>query len=139
MGTLEQFRGSERILIVDDDPEVTRGVRRVLERLGYHVRVAANPGQALLVATGDQASIDLAVVDVVLPELNGLALARRLVSLRPGVRILLVSGFTGAEVLSTEEEPFRRRAAFLRKPFTLEELAGRVRELLDDGPEGPGG
>ena len=120
-------RGTETILLVEDDAAVRNIGRRVLEGAGYRVVVAANAGEALLHAERVGASVDLVVTDVVMPGMNGRELADRLVPLCPRAAVLYVSGYT--------DESLERFGVlgrhFLPKPFTGRALTAKVRELLD--------
>ncbi len=119
----------EVVLVVDDEDGVRALVSRLLGRQGYVVLEARGPGEALLLAERHAGTIDLLLTDVMMPTMNGKELAERLVALRPGLHVLLMSGFTGDVLAAHLGEP----AAFLQKPFTEEALALRVRAAhLDD-------
>lgn len=128
------LRGEESVLVVDDDPDVRRSVSRILDRLGYRVFAAGGPEEALGIALSEE--VDLLVSDVVLPRLNGLALAHTLSSLRPRMKALYISGYERDELEGLDEgallsEPDVR---FLQKPFTPEELGRAARGILDGAP-----
>ncbi len=120
--------GSETVLVVEDDDQVRSLVRRVLLGAGYSVLEATDGNEALRVAREYRRTIDLLLTDVVMPELTGLELAHRLAEFRPEMRVLLVSGYTEAAIMSPgfldPETPF------LQKPFTPTELLNRIREVL---------
>ena len=118
-------RGSETILLVEDEETVRDLTRRALELNGYRVIAAAAPTEAL--ELGEDVRYDLLLTDVVMPQMRGGELARRLRDDRPGLKTLFMSGYLDGEALLGEEGP----AAFLQKPFSLAELAQTVRELLD--------
>lgn len=120
--------GNETILVVDDDPEIRTSVGRVLQRLGYRVHEAADPDEAMDVARSHR--IDLVVGDVILPVMSGLTLAHRISSVRPGVRVLYMSGYTTEEALGDQTLP-RSTVDFIQKPFAVDALARKLRELLD--------
>lgn len=120
--------GNETILVVDDDKEIRTSVGRVLQRLGYRVHEAADPEEAMDVARSHR--IDLVVGDVILPVMSGLTLAHRISSVRPGVRVLYMSGYTTEEALGDQTLP-RSTVDFIQKPFAVDELARKLRELLD--------
>jgi PAS domain S-box-containing protein len=125
-------RGTETILLVEDDAAVRPVVRRMLERQGYTVLDAANGAAALRLAESAHASgerIDLVLTDVVMPELGGRALGERLAVHQPGIRVLYMSGYTDDEIL--RRGLLVPGAEFLEKPFTPERLAGAVRQALD--------
>lgn len=120
--------GNETILVVDDDAEIRTSVGRVLQRLGYRVHEAADPEEAMDVARSHR--IDLVVGDVILPVMSGLTLAHRISSVRPGVRVLYMSGYTTEEALGDQTLP-RSTVDFIQKPFAVDALARKLRELLD--------
>jgi PAS domain S-box-containing protein len=122
--------GSETILVVEDDPAVRALARQALERLGYRVLVSSDAEEALAQAAAEVEALPLLVTDIRLPGLDGTALAARLRPKHPGLRILYVSGYAGdamvqSGLLSPDE-------AFLAKPFSADDLARRVRTLLDN-------
>jgi CheY-like chemotaxis protein len=122
-------RGTEVVLLVEDEPVVRGAVRRQLERQGYAVLEASNGSEALALAIAHE-QIDLVLTDVVMPELNGRALVERLAVLRPGLRSLYMSGYTDDEIL--RRGLMRPDTAYLEKPFTLGRLADAVRRALDE-------
>jgi two-component system, cell cycle sensor histidine kinase and response regulator CckA len=117
--------GHETILLVEDEAEVRDLTKEVLELSGYQVIAAATPGEAIQLAAS--ARYDMLLTDVVMPEMRGGELARRLVAMRPGLKTLFISGYPDGEALLGEEGP----TSFLQKPFSLDELARAVRLLLD--------
>jgi CheY-like chemotaxis protein len=125
-------RGSETILLVDDEPLVRESTRRMLSSLGYSVITAKNSEEALAIANERLDSIDLVISDVIMPGMNGLELARELSRRRPLVKVLFVSGYT-AGVLA-ERGVLKETVAFLEKPIALETLAPRLRTLLEATP-----
>jgi CheY-like chemotaxis protein len=120
------------VLVVEDDEQLRGVIGAALRRRGYTVHEAANAGEALLIAE-QHLAIALLLTDVVLPRMSGVELARRLVELRPGLRVLYMSGHDPAEVLRTRlgESP----AMFLAKPFTPPVLLAKLRATLA-GPAG---
>jgi len=128
-GPETEARGSETILLVEDEPSVRRVVRRFLEQRGYTVLDAPDGAAAERVFEECLASIDLVVTDVVMPDTSGPELIDRLVRRRPGIPVLYVSGYT-AGVISRQGLP-EGAVALLEKPFTPEALGRKVRELLD--------
>ena len=120
--------GQERIMLVEDN-EIVRGpITQVLEELGYQVVAAAHPAEALELA-GGQGAIDLLVTDVVMPGMNGRQLAELLLAQQPGLKVLYMSGYTDDAVIA--RGVIDREMAFLQKPFGADELAQKVRELLE--------
>jgi two-component system, cell cycle sensor histidine kinase and response regulator CckA len=120
--------GDEEVLIVEDDGGVRNLVGTVLERQGYHVTRVEHPTQALTLARSPR-RIDLAIIDVILPEQRGDELAAELQELRPGLRVLFMSGHTAREI---GDVATGARGIFLHKPFTPNELLVRVRQALDN-------
>jgi two-component system cell cycle sensor histidine kinase/response regulator CckA len=121
--------GTETILLVEDEPSVLELARLILERHGYKLLVATDPFEALAIVEDHEAPIDLLVSDVVMPLLNGPELAQRIRQLRPQLRTLFLSGYT--EDLVGAKGGLEDTDGFLSKPFTLDALARKVRELVD--------
>ena len=117
-----------RILLVEDDPGVRGLMAELLEARGYTVRAAGSPAEALAWAESSSEPLNLLVTDVVMPGMGGRDLAHRLAVLRPGLRVLFVSGFA-ADTLAGQGEigPGRR---FLSKPFSGAALLQGVAEAL---------
>jgi len=122
-------RGSETILLVEDEAGVRHLMHRTLERSGYTVLKAPTVGDALALALDRDRHIDLLVSDVVMPDLSGPDIAQRVLRLHPSARVLYVSGFTNH--IPLDSGALNRPAAFLPKPFTPQALAAKVRECLD--------
>jgi PAS domain S-box-containing protein len=121
--------GTETILVVDDEPMVRALARRVLEMYGYSVREAGSGQSALEEISGDTESrIALAVVDVVMPGMNGRELGERLREARPRMPVVYMSGYTGDEL--SRRRLLLPSVPFLQKPFHPDELVERVQELL---------
>jgi CheY-like chemotaxis protein len=124
----DEKRGSETILVVEDEDLVRAMTRRTLERTGYSVREARNGAEALEIARELGDALDLLVTDIVMPVMGGRELATTLQRERPGLRILFMSGYTNQRQATAGD---RGMTDFMHKPFTLDELRGRVRSLLD--------
>jgi CheY-like chemotaxis protein len=122
---------SETLLLVEDEASVRELLRELLEAAGYVVLEAARPAEALQIAQSRAEPIQLLITDVVMPEMTGPELARRLAELRPGLRMLFLSGYT--EGVVADKGLLRDGAHFLQKPFTTDTLEAKVREVLD-GP-----
>ncbi len=121
--------GDETILLVEDEENVRKVAARVLRQFGYQVLEAADGEAALALNAGHMGRIDLLVSDVMMPRIGGGLLASALLASRPGLRVLHLSGHSDPNVV---EEGLRASgAAFLQKPFTVESLSRKVRELLD--------
>ena len=120
-------RGSETILLVEDEPALLELGTQILEKLGYTVLACSSPHRALEVAESG-ARIDLLLTDVVMPGMNGRELYDRLAPQRPGLRCLFISGYT-ANAIADRGIP-EEGAHFLEKPFSAASLAAKVREVL---------
>jgi DNA-binding NtrC family response regulator len=118
--------GSETILLIDDEAEVRRAVRRILEHYGYRVLEASSAEQALSIGKLHDREVHLLITDVIMPEMRGPELARRLRALRPELRVLYISGYTGSVPLESSSNVW-----FLQKPVVPTLLAQSVRKLLD--------
>jgi signal transduction histidine kinase/CheY-like chemotaxis protein len=124
---LDRPTGTETILLVEDEDAVRRLVAQSLESFGYRVISAATPSHALAAAELD--SFELLVTDVVMPEMNGRELAELLAETRPGLPVLYTSGYASHVLL--EDGVLKETTSFLQKPFALDDLARKVREVLD--------
>jgi signal transduction histidine kinase len=120
--------GPERILLVEDEPNVRRIARRILERNGYTVLEASNGAEALRVLERRQEPIALVLTDLVMPEMGGRELASKLRIVSPTSRVLFMSGYTEDAVL--RQSVMEPGAIFLDKPFTFDTLIRKVREAL---------
>jgi CheY-like chemotaxis protein len=121
--------GTERILVVDDDPGIRTSAVKVLTRYGYQVAQAADGETALEALSGSTTRFDLVLSDLIMPRMGGLALSEELAKRTGGSRVLLMSGYTPEDVhaLSSAHQDLR----FLHKPWTVTDLLRRVREALD--------
>ena len=117
-------RGSERVLLVEDEPSVRAMALHVLRCCGYQTLEAADGEEAVRVATEHNGPIDLLLTDVVLPRMGGRELMERLSATRPGLPVLFISGYTEDEVL--RHGVSQAEVAFLQKPFTPLDLAQKV-------------
>jgi two-component system, cell cycle sensor histidine kinase and response regulator CckA len=123
--------GNETVLVVDDDAALRRLAVKILERLGYRVLQAQDPDHALRIAMN--AYVDVILMDVVLPQMDGLSLARTIGAVRPKTRLLFTSGY-GADALPGGLEVPDPETGFLPKPFGADELAVAIRQILDRPP-----
>jgi signal transduction histidine kinase/ActR/RegA family two-component response regulator len=122
-------RGTETILVVEDEPSVRALVRDELRKLGYRVIEAKNGIEACLLATQQAGSLQLLMTDVVMPGMGGRELAQHLSVIKPDLRTLYISGYIDdVGIMAGQEEGM---SSFLQKPFTPEVLARAVRTLLD--------
>jgi PAS domain S-box-containing protein len=125
------LHGSETILLVEDNDEVRAVARGALLRYGYKVIEARNAGEALLHAAEPSVAIDMLLTDVVMPQMSGPELAKRLAPGRPGMKVLCMSGYTDDSIV--RHGVLSAEIAFLQKPITPEALMTKVRDVLDAG------
>ncbi len=123
-------RGSETVLLVEDEDGVRELIHEWLSGHGYEMLVAADGPEALAIAEGRKAPIDLLLADVVMPTMGGPALAKRMLIRQPSLRVIFVSGY--ADEAIGDRRMLEEGASFLQKPFTLQELLQKVREVLDE-------
>ena len=123
-------RGSETILLVEDEPSILRMAATMLERLGYVAIAAETPGEAIRLAREHGGPIDLLVTDVVMPEMNGRDLAKNILSVHPDMKRLFMSGYT-ANVIA-HHGVLDEGVHFIQKPFSLKDLEMKLREVLED-------
>ncbi len=123
-----QQGNNEIVLLVEDEIDLLKLTKEMLESLGYIVLEAASPTQALSLAERHAAKINLLITDVVMPEMNGRELADRLQTLNSDIEILFMSGYT-ADVIA-HRGVVEKNMNFIAKPFFLEDLSTKVREAL---------
>ena len=127
--TMSFARGSETILLVEDEAEVRKLACDVLEMIGYTVMQASSGEEALEIWEGHQGTIDLLLTDVIMPGMSGGELVKRAAPSRPGAKVLYMSGYTDDSIV--KDGVSGSQAAFIQKPFTLDALSQKVREVLD--------
>jgi PAS domain S-box-containing protein len=120
--------GEETVLLVEDEGAVRQFAGRMLRKLGYTVLEAANGEEALHTAAEYEGKIDLLLTDMVMPQLGGKVLADQLQSQRPGLKVLFMSGYTDSGI--ARQGQLEAGIGFLQKPFSSEQLARQVREVL---------
>ena len=125
--------GKETVLVVEDQAEVRDYAVAALKAYGYRVIQAENAGAALLLCERERGRIHLVLTDVVMPNMSGRELADRLEKMRPGIKVLFMSGYTDDVI--AHHGVLEEGAEFIQKPFSPEELAGKVRAVL--GPPAP--
>jgi CheY-like chemotaxis protein len=122
-------RGSETILVVEDEPALLKMTTMMLEKQGYTVLAANTPGEAIRLAREYPGHINLLLTDVVMPEMNGSELAGNLLSIYPDLKRLFMSGYT-ANVIA-HHGVLDEGVHFIQKPFSLKNLGAKLREALD--------
>lgn len=122
-------RGHETILLVEDESSILEISKEMLESFGYTVRAASTPGEAIRIAEEHAGDINLLMTDVIMPEMNGRDLAKRLLSLYPELACLFMSGYT-ADVIA-HRGVLEEGVHFIQKPFSVQGLAAKVRDALD--------
>ena len=120
--------GSETVLLVEDEESVRELVRETLKTKGYSVMEAADGIQGMKIAESFEGKIDILITDVAMPGMGGHELAKRVTAARPGIKILFLSGYTEDAII--HEGVLDPGTAFLQKPFTLQALARKVRDVL---------
>jgi two-component system cell cycle sensor histidine kinase/response regulator CckA len=130
-----QRRGTETVLLVEDEPEVRRLVEKLLRMQNYTVLAAESPEHTIVLAQHAESPLDLLLTDVMMPGMNGWELAHTLAASRPGLRVLYMSGYTDLNVASGDV--LQPGFWFLQKPFTPDTLACKVWEVLDAAPQQP--
>lgn len=121
--------GDETILLVEDNEEVRKVTAQILKMQGYKVLEVSNEGDAFSICDQHGGPIHLMITDVVMPEMDGPELAKRLSSLYPEMKVIYMSGYV-VDVIS-HHGILKERVNYIQKPFTVNELARKVREVLD--------
>jgi CheY-like chemotaxis protein len=119
----------ETLLLVDDEAAVRESVRRLLERHGYTVIEAQNGADAIRLYNGTAAGVDLVLTDLTMPGMDGYELAEQLRSRHPGLKVLFMSGY--AERLMTSDRATQAGTGYVEKPFSVDTLLRRLREVLE--------
>lgn len=128
------LRGTETILLVEDEPTILEVTAMMLQSLGYSVLQAGTPGEAIRLAEEFVGEIHLLATDVVMPEMNGRNLAKLILKKQPMMKCLFMSGYT-ADII-THHGVLDEGVNFLQKPFSQKELADKVREVLETSKNG---
>lgn len=126
-----EVKRTETILVVEDDEAVRVLTCEVLRSKGYTVLAASNGAEAISLVEHHEDLIDLLITDVIMPGMSGPVLARKLVEMRPQLRVLCVSGYPQDAIVQNGE--LGPGIELLQKPYMLSELAGRIRSILDRG------
>jgi two-component system, cell cycle sensor histidine kinase and response regulator CckA len=121
-------RGSETILVVEDNVTVRQLTAEMLVSKGYRVLVADSGEEAMKLCEKFEGRVDLLLTDVIMPQESGPSLAERLTRVRPGMKVLYMSGY--AEEMINQQGLLEGSVSLLTKPFTMHELSAKVREVL---------
>src|SRR4051812_6440960 len=127
-------RGTETILLVEDEPAVRRVCALTLRGLGYQVVVADDAEHAIKICASSALPVHAVLTDVVMPGISGVALVERLRGIRQGLRVLFMSGYTDRQIV--DASTLNASAAFIHKPFTPDALGHQLRALLDSSVDG---
>lgn len=129
--------GSECILLVDDDEDLLFATERMLKQLGYKITAATDPAIALQLFRSSPEQFDLIITDQAMPHMNGIELAGELTSIRPGIPVILCTGYDTISTVGTDD--IGETAAFINelalKPLVRSEIAAIIRRVLDDKTE----
>jgi two-component system cell cycle sensor histidine kinase/response regulator CckA len=128
-------RGTETILLVEDDPQLLQLSSSVLVHCGYKLLVAGSPEEGIEICKANHRDIRLLVTDVVMPRMNGRQLAEQIQKVSPHVKVLYISGYTSNAIV--HYGVLDPGLWFLPKPFTLSALVAKVREVLDSDASAP--
>src|SRR4029077_18402767 len=120
--------GTQTVLVVEDEEGLRELSKRLLQRRGYTVLIAANADEALRLFE-DHPSIDVLLTDVVMPGASGPELTRQLIEQRPALRVIYMSGYTEDAIV--QHGVLKSGIAFLNKPFTSQTLGEKIREVLE--------
>jgi CheY-like chemotaxis protein len=125
---LDYSRGSETILLVEDEEPLRKLCTEFLEQLGYRMLTASNAKEAVALVEGYSGKIDLLITDVVMPGLPGPELAEALLALRPDLKVIFISGY--AEGSLAPNGILKPGTVLVNKPFTIRALTAKLREVL---------
>jgi len=123
-----RLKGTETILVVDDEPSIRRLIVDTLQPLGYKLLEASNGREALQVSGSSEGEIDLLLTDIVMPEMNGIELSHAIRESRPEIKVVYTSGYTDSAIF--KNETFNDRTSFLQKPITPKRLMSKLKTIL---------
>jgi DNA-binding NtrC family response regulator len=119
-----------KVLLVEDDDMVRRMTAAILNKIGYSVLIAETPSEALAMFKKEDTPIDLLITDVVMPQMSGMELNDKIKAIRPGIKVLFMSGYT--ENVIVRQGVLKEDVHFVQKPFSLNDFARKVREAIED-------
>jgi two-component system, cell cycle sensor histidine kinase and response regulator CckA len=125
----EHARGTETVLLVDDEEDIRELGKKILEGSGYTVLTAANGKDAVNLFKTHMGSLSLVILDVIMPDMGGKQCLEELLRIDPEVNVLIASGFVATE--QTRKTIETKAKGFVRKPFNMEQMLKAVREVLD--------
>ncbi len=125
---MDYSRGSETILLVEDEEPLRRLCAEFLEQLGYHMLAAANGKEALALVQAYPGKIDLLITDVLMPELPGPELAQALLAMRPDLKVIFISGYSDGSL--AHDGVLNPGTVLVHKPFTIRALTATLRQVL---------
>ena len=128
--TLQSMRNEETILVVEDEDSIRILIDKILKKNGYRVLTANNGTEAISICEQYKEPIHLMLVDVGLPEIKGTELAKRLLIIKPEMKLLFMSGYTDSHII--DYDLLSKESPFIQKPFTPDILAKKIREVLND-------
>lgn len=127
-GTKTTPRGTETVLLVEDEDQVRAILKQILENQGYHV-LSASHGEEALAISQEPGDIQLMITDVVMPQMSGRELAERVIAARPSLRVPFMSGYTDDAIV--RHGLLDEKLNFIQKPFDSATVSRKVREVLD--------
>jgi PAS domain S-box-containing protein len=122
--------GSGRVLLVEDEAMVREIAKEILEEIGYTVLVADTPQEAVFLSENKDTHIDLLLTDVVMPGMSGVELKKKIEIIRPGIKVLFMSGYTSNVIAN--RGVLEKGVHFIQKPFRMKDLARKVREAIGE-------
>jgi len=128
----QEIGGTETILVVDDNEIMRNTLVLMLKTLGYHILEADSPQKAIDIFTSHQGTIHLVLSDIVMPEINGPEMVKKLLELQPRLKVVFMSGYAGDEVINDEVfKILHSKEAFIEKPFIKKDIGLIIRQHLD--------
>ena len=121
--------GSETVLFVDDEESIVKVVPRMLERLGYQVKIALTPQDALAQFSADPKHFDLVITDMTMPQMTGVILSEKIMGIRPDIPVIICTGHS--DMIDEERAKQLGIAAYVMKPIIMTEIAKTIRKVLD--------
>jgi PAS domain S-box-containing protein len=125
----EPLRGSETVLFVDDETSIVKTVRGMLERLGYQVKTAMAPQDALELLSADPRQFDLVITDMAMPKMTGVMLSEKIMEIRPDIPVIICTGHSA--LIDEKRAKELGIAAYVMKPINMTEIAKTIRKVLD--------